>query len=138
MMLVGRATALGTRRFAERTGGRVAPRHYEEGLGGLTLSSIGFGTYRGDADAEADDRCLRATAEQSLRNLGVQTVDVYYLHDPATEVAELDRAEFNRRLRVAFEELGKLAAEGEIGVCGTATWNGYRVHPEDPDHLALE
>src|SRR5262249_17583767 len=83
-------------------------------------------------------RYLRAMAEQSLRNLGVETVDVYYLHNPETQLAELDRAEFNRRLRAAFEELEKLAAEGKIGVYGTATWNGYRVPPEDPEHLSLE
>src|SRR5437762_10839134 len=72
-MLAGRATTLGTRRFAERMGGRVAAGDFEEGLGGLTLSSIGFGTYLGDADAETDAMYVQAI--RAAAGLGCNVID---------------------------------------------------------------
>jgi aryl-alcohol dehydrogenase-like predicted oxidoreductase len=41
-------------------------------------------------------------------------------------------------VRTAFEVLEQAVADGEVGVYGTATWNGYRVRPGRPDWLSLE
>src|SRR5437762_2811598 len=89
-MLAGRATELGTRRFAERMGGRVAAGHYEEGPGGLSLSSIGLGTYLGDADAETDAMYVRAI--RAAAGLGCNVIDTainyrYQLSERAIGVA---------------------------------------------------
>ena len=43
--------------------------------------------------------------EQSRRNLGVECVDVYYLHNPETQLERIPRAQFRARLRAAFEFL---------------------------------
>src|SRR5262249_15527750 len=37
-----------------------------------------------------------------------------------------------------FEALEQKVAEKKIRWYGTATWNGYRVPPDDPGHLSLE
>ena len=74
----------------------------------------------------------------SRRNLGVETIDVYYLHNPETQRGAVSREEFYRRLRAAFEALEMAAADGKIRVYGTATWNAYRVNPEAPDAVSLE
>jgi len=80
---------------------------------------------------------LRAQVERSRANLGVQRIDVYYLHNPEAQLRSVDRAEFLARLRAAFELLEALCDEGWIGVYGTATWDGYRVPPDAREHLSL-
>lgn len=80
---------------------------------------------------------IRHQLDQSLQNLGVAAVDVYYLHNPETQLLELTRAEFLRRVRDVFEVLEEAAAEGKIHVYGCATWDGFRVPPARRDHLEL-
>ncbi|MGA2136027.1 MAG: aldo/keto reductase [Bryobacteraceae bacterium] len=71
--------------------------------------------------------------ERSRANLGVETIDVFYLHNPETQLGYVPRAEFERRLRTAFVRLEQLVSEGRIRYYGTATWDGYR----RPDQLNL-
>jgi predicted aldo/keto reductase-like oxidoreductase len=49
----------------------------------------------------------------------------------------VSREEFVARLRAAFDFLESAAADGRIGVYGTATWNGYRQPPDSRDYLSL-
>ncbi len=81
---------------------------------------------------------LDAMLETSRRNLGVETIDIYYLHNPETQLEEVSRGEFNARIRAAFEFLECATADGKIGVYGTATWNGYRVEQSDAGWLSLD
>ena len=64
--------------------------------------------------------------ERSRRNLGLATIDVYYLHNPETQLAVLGADDFRDRLRAAFEALEQAVAHGAIRYYGTATWHGYR------------
>jgi hypothetical protein len=50
----------------------------------------------------------------SRRNLGIECLDVYYIHNPEQQLDEVPRPEFLRRLRAAFERLEKLAGEGRL------------------------
>lgn len=83
-------------------------------------------------------RYLEDQLDRSLDNLGVETLDIYYVHNPETQLADVDAKEFAKRLQAAFECLEKKVAEGKIRCYGTATWSGYRVSPESPEHLSLE
>ena len=83
-------------------------------------------------------RYLRDQIDRSRANLGLETLDVYYLHNPETQLAELERAEFLRRIRAAFEALEGAVADGSIARYGTATWTGYRVDPGAREYLSLE
>jgi len=76
--------------------------------------------------------------ERSRKNLDLETIDIYYLHNPETQVPEVSSAEFRRRIREAIEFLEQQAGEGKIRFYGTATWNGYRQPPQGRDHLSLE
>src|SRR5215471_12985267 len=38
-------------------------------------------------------RYLEHQIEQSLRNLGVHTIDIFYIHNPETQLADIDRTE---------------------------------------------
>jgi aryl-alcohol dehydrogenase-like predicted oxidoreductase len=82
-------------------------------------------------------RYLADQIERSRANLGVETIDVYYVHNPESELGELDRETFMGRMREAFTALEGAAGDGRIGVYGTATWNGYRQDPSDTDYLSL-
>jgi aryl-alcohol dehydrogenase-like predicted oxidoreductase len=95
------------------------------------------------ADEIVDGHCLsprfiRAQLEQSLRNLGVDCIDVYYVHNPESQLEAVPRTEFRDRLRRAFAVLEEAAEEGLIRHYGTATWNGYRVPPAATQYLSLE
>ena len=76
--------------------------------------------------------------DQSLRNLQLKAVDVYYLHNPESQFAEVRGDAFYARLRAAFEFLESAVAAGKIALYGTATWNGYRVASNSSELLSLE
>ena len=82
-------------------------------------------------------RFLLDQLDRSLRNLGVGCIDLYYVHNPETQLGEVPRPEFQRRLRASFEALERACAEGKIGAYGTATWSGYRAEPSDDEYLSL-
>jgi aryl-alcohol dehydrogenase-like predicted oxidoreductase len=64
--------------------------------------------------------------ERSRINLGLETIDVFYLHNPETQLGFLTRAEFDERLLRAFGRLEQLAADQKIRWYGAATWDGFR------------
>lgn len=74
---------------------------------------------------------------RSLENLGLDTIDIYYVHNPESQLEAVPRDEFNRRMRDAFEVLERAANEGRIGIYGTATWNGFRQQPSSRGYLSL-
>jgi aryl-alcohol dehydrogenase-like predicted oxidoreductase len=76
--------------------------------------------------------------DKSRANLGLETIDVYYVHNPETQLSEISRETFNTRIREAFGALEEACAEGKLSLYGVATWNGFRVAPEKRGHLSLE
>ena len=82
-------------------------------------------------------RYLENQIEASRSNLGVETIDLFYLHNPETQLAEVTRQEFFRRLKAAFEALEKAVATERIRAYGTATWNAYRAGLEARDAVSL-
>jgi len=76
--------------------------------------------------------------ERSRRNLGVETIDVYYLHNPETQLDEVPREMFNSRVRAAFEFLESAVAAAKIHFYGMATWNGFRQSEKEQDFLSIE
>jgi aryl-alcohol dehydrogenase-like predicted oxidoreductase len=228
------ATPEGTRRYAEKLKARVATQHFREAQG-LTMSSIGIGTYLGEPDAATDEayraavvravqlganvidtainyrfqrsersvgkalrdlaasgtaqrdelivatkagfltfdgavpedprhyiqdtmmctgviepcdiaagshcmtpRYLEHQIHRSLENLGIDTIDIFYVHNPETQLADVDRDEFIRRLRAAFEYLEGAIQDGKIRRYGLATWNAFRVPATARDSISIE
>jgi aryl-alcohol dehydrogenase-like predicted oxidoreductase len=80
---------------------------------------------------------LAAMMDWSRTNLGLETVDVYFLHNPETQLNEVPRPEFLRRMRAAFEMLEQQVSAGRLSVYGTATWSGYRTASRNRDYLSL-
>lgn len=222
MSLTGWATPEGTGRYINRFAGKAAPGHFRH-QHGLSLSSIGIGTYLGEADKQTDalyvdavtrtvqlggnvidsaanyrfqrseksigealleltqnkgfsrdeiilctkggylpfdgapPRDIRSYVEdafvrpgiarfeeivggshcmtpaylanqlsQSLRNMFVDSIDVYYVHNPESQLGYITADVFYQRLELAFEYLEKARSEGKIRMYGVATWNGFR------------
>jgi aryl-alcohol dehydrogenase-like predicted oxidoreductase len=83
-------------------------------------------------------RYLEDQLERSQRNLGVSCVDIFYLHNPETQLGEVSREEFNKRILAAFQALESAVGAGKIRAYGMATWNAFRNDPRAQDYLSLE
>lgn len=82
-------------------------------------------------------RFLKNQLGRSLRNMGVNCVDVFYLHNPETQLGEIPKADFLERVREAFTFLEAAVAAGEIQYYGVATWNAFRQEAQTRDALQL-
>jgi len=228
MPLSNHATPEGTARYAERFATRAARNHFRRQQG-LTLSSIGIGTYLGNADEATDlsyanavtravtsgvnvidtaanyrfqrsersiGRALKTLAgegfsreellictkggylpfdgapprnmrdyvaetfvkpgiasfddivgshcmtpsylqnqlDQSLRNMDLETVDVYYVHNPESQLDHVSEDEFFHRIALAFERLEENRKRRKLQFYGVATWNGFRAALDSGKH----
>jgi aryl-alcohol dehydrogenase-like predicted oxidoreductase len=96
--------------------------------------------HEGDVAAGCHSMTPRFIADQlerSRRNLGVESIDVYYLHNPETQLGEVPREMFNSRVRAAFEFLESAVAAAKIHFYGMATWNAFRQGENEQDFLSL-
>jgi aryl-alcohol dehydrogenase-like predicted oxidoreductase len=82
-------------------------------------------------------RYLAHQLDRSRANLGLETIDIYYLHNPEEQLLAVDRETFRKRMHAAFALLEERASAGEIAGYGCATWLGFRVPPEHRQHLTL-
>ncbi len=152
---------------SERSVGSALEKLFADGFAReeiLTCTKAGFLTPDGDMPADANDyfyreyiskgiftvediaagchcmapRYLEDQIERSRRNLGISCIDVFYLHNPETQLGEVPREEFNRRIVTAFETLEREAAAGRVHAYGMATWNAFRNDSRAPDYLSLE
>lgn len=82
-------------------------------------------------------RFLAHQIAHSRANLGVQRIDLYYLHNPEQQREARGALAFRTQLRQAVELLETKVAAGEIGAWGISSWQGLRVPPDHPQHLSL-
>ncbi|MGI0140826.1 MAG: aldo/keto reductase [Thermoplasmata archaeon] len=75
---------------------------------------------------------------RSRENLGIETIDLVYLHNAfeAQRVA-VGAREFDHRLRLAFETFEGMRSRGELRSYGIATWEALRGDREEEAHLDL-
>lgn len=69
---------------------------------------------------------LEDQIDRSLANLGVDSIDVFYLHNPETQLGHRTPEQFETAIRRAFAHLEHLAERGKIRCYGAATWDGFR------------
>ena len=80
---------------------------------------------------------LQSQLDQSLQNMGLECVDVYYIHNPESQLQYVSEQEFYHRLKLAFERLEENRRQGKLAHYGVATWNGFRVPPNSAGHHSL-
>jgi len=80
---------------------------------------------------------LENQIERSRRNLGLESLDVFYVHNPESQLAEVSREVFFQRLKDAFILLEKQVKAGRLMYYGVATWNAFRLAAGARDALNL-
>jgi aryl-alcohol dehydrogenase-like predicted oxidoreductase len=125
-----RAVARGLRLFLEQSGGRrdeivvctkggyILPEAITPGA--LDLDEVVDGVHSMAPTFLADQ------IHRSRRNLGLETIDVYYLHNPGIQLKALNKWRFMARISAAFEHLERAVSDGFIRYYGIATWEGFR------------
>lgn len=96
----------------------------------------------GPTDIAANVHCmtpayLGGELDRSRDNLALDTIDVFFVHNPESQLADVGHDEFYGRIRDAFTYLERRAESGDIKVYGVATWDGLRAPPADPAHVSL-
>lgn len=94
------------------------------------------------SDIVAGGHCLKPgflsnQIERSRTNLGVDCIDIFYIHNPEQQLDVLSRPAFLQVMREAFTELEANVTTGKIGIYGCATWNAFRVFPANKNYLSL-
>jgi aryl-alcohol dehydrogenase-like predicted oxidoreductase len=80
---------------------------------------------------------LENQIERSRRNLGLETIDLFYIHNPESQLADVSREVFRQRLKDAFAALEKMVKAGNIQYYGVATWSAFRVADSSRDYMDL-
>jgi aryl-alcohol dehydrogenase-like predicted oxidoreductase len=82
-------------------------------------------------------RYLENQLERSCQNLGLETIDIFYLHNPESQLGDVPRDTFQTRLREAFTMMEKAVREGKIRSYGIASWNSFRVSDGEQSYISL-
>lgn len=82
---------------------------------------------------------LRDQFARSRANLGLETIDLLYLHNgPDAQLPTVGREGFLARLEEAFRLFEEFRDQGTLGYYGLATWDCLRARRSEPGYLALE
>lgn len=93
-------------------------------------------------DIELDQHCmtpdyLEWSCKKSLENLGVKTIDIYFLHNPEIQISKLGYKKFLKKIETIFRRFEKMVEKGMIKYYGVAVWNGF-IDDSTNEHLNLE
>jgi aryl-alcohol dehydrogenase-like predicted oxidoreductase len=80
---------------------------------------------------------LDAMVDRSLAALDLDRIDLYYLHNPETQLTARSREAVYDAIEAAFVTLERRVAAGDIGAYGVATWEAFRVPPDADAYLSL-
>ena len=80
---------------------------------------------------------LQNQIQRSRKNLGLETIDLFYLHNPETQLADVSPETFRDRLKHAFAALEHSVKAGSLRYYGLATWNAFRVAEGSRDYISL-
>jgi len=94
-----------------------------------------------EQDIELDQHCmtpdfLEWSCRRSLKNIGIESFDIYYLHNPEMQKLTLGKKEFYKKIEAIFKRFEKLADEGLFSSYGVAVWNGFTA--ENEERISLE
>lgn len=82
---------------------------------------------------------LEQQLEQSLENLGLDCIDLMYIHNSVEgQVKDISKEEFVKKLKSVFAMYEEKRKQGKIRFYGMATWECFRTTPDNPYYLSLE
>ena len=81
---------------------------------------------------------LQDQLQRSLKNLGLECIDLMYLHNAAEgQLQDISKDEFMKKLKNVFEFYESQRKIGAIRYYGMATWDCFRVPQEHPQYLSI-
>jgi aryl-alcohol dehydrogenase-like predicted oxidoreductase len=81
---------------------------------------------------------LEDQLERSLKNLGMECVDLMYLHNAVEgQIQDISKEQFIKNLKDVFELYEQKRKQGKIRYYGMATWECFRVSQENQQYLSL-
>lgn len=94
-------------------------------------------------DIELDQHCmtpdfLEWSCHKSLDNLGLKSLDIYYLHNPEMQLKKMGKKSFYKLIEKIFKRFESLADEGLFKYYGVAVWNGFINEIGSDEHINLE
>ena len=97
-----------------------------------------------EGDVTSGYHCMTPTylsdqLDRSLKNLGLECVDLMYLHNAVEgQIKDVSKDQFLENLKNVFELYEQKRDEGKIKFYGMATWECFRVPHDNPQYLSLE
>jgi aryl-alcohol dehydrogenase-like predicted oxidoreductase len=83
-------------------------------------------------------RYLDDQLSKSLKNLGLECIDLLYLHNAMEgQIQDISKEQFLKNLKDVFELYEQKRSGGKIRYYGMATWECFRVQKENPQYLSL-
>jgi len=77
--------------------------------------------------------------DRSLKNLGLDCIDLMYLHNGIEgQIKDVSKEKFLENLKSVFKLYEQKRQEGKIKFYGMATWECFRVTKDNPQYLSLE
>ncbi|MCI4432621.1 MAG: aldo/keto reductase, partial [Nitrosopumilus sp.] len=75
---------------------------------------------------------------RSLKNLGLDCIDLMYLHNAVEgQIKDVSKEKFLQNLKDVFALYEQKRKEGKIKFYGMATWECFRVSSDNPQYLSL-
>jgi aryl-alcohol dehydrogenase-like predicted oxidoreductase len=82
-------------------------------------------------------RYLENQLERSRNNLGLETIDVFYIHNPESQLGDVSRETFRARLQDALAAMERAVRDARIRWYGIASWNSFRVSSGERPYISL-
>ena len=98
----------------------------------------------GEGDVSSGYHCmtipyLNDQLERSLKNLGLDCIDLLYLHNAVEgQIKDVSKEQFLKNLRLVFELYEQKRKEDKIKFYGMATWECFRVDSDNPQYISLQ
>ena len=81
---------------------------------------------------------LQDQLNRSMKNLGLDCIDLMYLHNAAEgQLQDISKEEFMKKLKEVFEFYENQRKNGSIKYYGMATWECFRVPKDNPQYLSI-
>lgn len=93
-------------------------------------------------EIELDEHCLNPkfiewSLKKSLNNLGIETLDIYYLHNPEVQLGRVEYPKLLELIEENFKMLEESVERGDIRYYGIASWNGFLYEDTNREYLSL-
>lgn len=94
-------------------------------------------------EIELDQHCmtpefLKDSLERSLANLHVTCLDIYFLHNPETQLTKIGYNQFLKKLEEIFACFEAMVSVGKIKAYGIAVWNAFTYEEGNSEYICLE